>query len=355
MTEKEQRRRKRKAHVRRMKAFRIFFWLVVICVLSAGTATILAKYYAKESRKGVATASGLYFSSNYLENTPDGEAYPERLNTSHWDGTGACLINIEIYNYSNILLYNDANLNITYDLHFQMQEAPGENESYQIIYKETDEDGNETEKTINLTGTSEQTISGLYLPGGQANVNSVTLKVIPDTENESTRVENAYRSKKVKVWAVPTAPEYVTNSFNLGAIISASPSKEAFTCTRAFDISETMENKEWAECKNLIDAYSGFVYRVQTNGELDENYDGQSMVLKWNHKYLDLDMYNEYLVKAKEENTYTKDEASGYSTITMELVSYSSLEFDFYKTADFTTENWTQASDFESLVTLEIK
>ena len=88
------------------------FWFVFACILLSTTATIMAKYYAKESRKGVATASGLYFTSNYLEQISD-DVLPERANTNQWLGSGTCNLNIEIYNYSNILLYNDENLNIT--------------------------------------------------------------------------------------------------------------------------------------------------------------------------------------------------------------------------------------------------
>ena len=353
MNEKEQKRQKRKAHVRRMKAIRILFWTVLFCVLIAGTGTLLAKYYAKESRKGVATASGLYFSSNYLENVPDGEEFPERLNTNHWDGQGSCQIEIQICNYSNILLYNDANLNITYDMYFQMTETPDAGESYQIIYNETDENGEQTEKTISLTDTQEYKISDLYLPGGQANANKVILKITPDTSGNTTKVNNSYRSKKVKVRAVPTAPEYVANSFKLGAIISASPSKEVFSYSGAFDISETIEGKTWNECQEIINSYSGFIYRVQTSGELDESFEGKNLVLTWNHKYLDIDMYNEYYKEAQKNGTYTKN--GDLSTITMELVSYISMEFDFYKTADFTTDNWIAVEDFENLVQLEIQ
>lgn len=365
MNEKEQKRQKRKAHVRRMKAIRILFWTVLFCVLIAGTGTLLAKYYAKESRKGVATASGLYFSSNYLENVPDGEEFPERLNTNHWDGQGSCQIEIEICNYSNILLYNDANLNITYDMYFQLIDEPGEGETYEIIYKEADENGSEAEKTITLTDTTtEHKIMGLYLPGGQANANKVILKITPKQESGSTRVENSYRSKRVKVWAIPTAPQYVADSFHLGAIISASPSKEAFTCTSDFEISEKFENQEWDNCKKIINAHSGFRYKIQTSGELDERYEGKSLVLTWNSDYLEIDMYNKYYLEAKKAGCYTEDAESNTCSIKMDLVSYLSMDFDFFKkvkknddgtTTGFDIEKITSVDEFKKLVKVSIE
>ena len=346
MRQPKEQKAQKKAYVKRMKRIRFFFWFVFVCLLLAGTGTLLAKYYAKESRKGVATASGLYFTSNYLESV-SGNDLPERLNSNHWDGQDECNIEIEIRNYSNFLLYNDANLNITYDLYFQMVGTPNDGELYTVYYYK---DGEETKTSIDLSDGEVHKITDLYLPGGQATANKVILTIDPGTDE---KVANTYRSQKVKVWAYPTAPNYVADSFELGAIISASPSKEVFTCEGAFDVSEKMTGKSWAECAEIINAYSGFVYRVQTNGELDENFDGKSMVLTWNHQYLDIDMYNEYYQKALGNSTYTKN--GDYSTITMELVSYSSMEFNFYKTANFTTDSWTAITDFEGLVELEIK
>lgn len=335
------------------RAIRILFLLVLLCVAAAGTLTLYAKYYAKESRKSVATASGLYFSSNYLENTAQGGQFRERTNVNRWDGQDSCQIEIEIRNYNNILLYNDANLNITYDLYVQMLEAPETTESYEITYKEADAGGSLTDKTITLTDTTEHKITGCYLAGGQARANKVVLKVTPDKTVAGNKVDSTYRSKRVKVWAVPTAPEYVADSFLLGAIISASPSKDAFSYKGSFEISRSLEGKTWEQCKNLIELYSGFVYTLQTNGELDESYDGKKLVLTWNHKYLDIDMYNDYYNKAKNNGNYST--SGDESTITLEIVSYMSMKFDFYKTADFSANNFSSASDFENLVQVTIQ
>ena len=317
-----------------MKKIRIIFWFVFACLLLSTTATIMAKYYAKESRKGVATASGLYFTSNYLEQISD-DVLPERANTNQWLGSGTCNLNIEIYNYSNILLYNDENLNITYDMHFQMQEAPGANESYKVSYKTTDAEGNQTEHVIELVDTNKQTIEGLYLPGGQALANYVQLQITPNVNDPSVKVENSYRSKKVAVWVEPTAPDYVANSNKLGAILSATPSKQAFSFRAAFDIEEQMEGMSLEEGKALIESYAGFPYT-----------------------YLELDMYNKYYQEAKKQGLVTTVNNTGagvtYTSIIMDLTSYTSMEFDFYKTTSFGNFTITDLTDFHNLVMVDI-
>ena len=357
MRQQADQKMKKKAYVRRMKKIRILFWFVCACLLVSITATIVAKYYAKESRKGVATASGLYFTSNYLEKL-SGEVLPERVNTNQWLGSGTCALNIEVNNYSNILLYNDENLNITYDMHFQMQEAPTANEAYKVVYKTSDGNGNETEHTLELNDTNKRTISGLYLPGGQAVTNYVQLQITPNVNDASAKVENSYRSKKVAVWVEPTAPDYVANSNRLGAILSATPSKHAFTFQGAFDVSEKMEGLSLEECKALLESHAGFPYKVQTSGELDSSYEGKEMRITWNSTYLELDMYNKYYQEAKEKDLVTTvtNTSTGvaYTSIVMDITSYTSMEFDFYKTASFGSFTMTSLSDFTNLVMVDI-
>lgn len=371
MRQPEEQKVIKRAYVKRMKRIRILFWCAFVCLLFAGTGTLLAKYYAKESRKGVATASGLYFTSNYLEAVKGSEVddLPERVNTNQWLGTGTCSIGIEVYNYSNILLYNDENLNITYDMHFKMLEAPGENETYKVVYT-TYDDGEPKNNEIDLTDTEEHTIEGLYLPGGQATSNSVQLQITPKAD-ANEKVDNSYRSKKVAVWVEPTAPDYVAMSNKLGAILSATPSKQAFSLKGAFDVSEKMEDKDLEACRSLIQSYAGFTYKVQTSGELDESYEGKKLKITWNSTYLEMDMYNKYYQEAKEKNLVTEatNNESGltYTSITMDLVSYTSMEFDFYKTTaqntaseeaqgtkkSFSDFEMNNVEDFNNLVIVE--
>lgn len=357
MRKPEEQKQYKRAYVKRMKKIRIFFWFVFACLLLSTTVTLMAKYYAKESRKGVATASGLYFTSNYLEQIT-GDVLPERTNTNQWLGSGTCNLNIEVYNYSNILLYNDENLNITYDMHFQLQETPDANESYKVSYKTTDGEGNQVDHILELNDTSKHTISGLYLPGGQAVTNYVQLQVTPNVNDASAKVQNSYRSKKVAVWVEPTAPDYVANSKQLGAILSATPSKQAFSYSGAFDITEQMEGMSLDECKALIASYAGFPYKVQTSGELGNSYEGKMMRITWNSTYLELDMYNKYYREAKEQGLVTtvNNTSSGvtYTSIIMELTSYTAMEFDFYKTTSFGNLIIGNVEDFNNLVMVDI-
>ena len=243
-------------------------------------------------------------------------------------------------------------------MHFQMQEAPGADESYKVSYKTTDAEGNQTEHVIELVDTNKQTIEGLYLPGGQALANYVQLQITPNVNDPSVKVENSYRSKKVAVWVEPTAPDYVANSNKLGAILSATPSKQAFSFRAAFDIEEQMEGMSLEEGKALIESYAGFPYKVQTSGELDSNYEGKRMRVTWNSTYLELDMYNKYYQEAKKQGLVTTVNNTGagvtYTSIIMDLTSYTSMEFDFYKTTSFGNFTITDLTDFHNLVMVDI-
>lgn len=350
MRQPEEQKVIKRAYVKRMKRIRILFWCAFVCLLFAGTGTLLAKYYAKESRKGVATASGLYFTSNYLEAVTGSEVndLPERVNTNQWLGTGTCSIGIEVYNYSNILLYNDENLNITYDMHFKMLEAPGENETYKVVYTTYEDNGEPKNNEINLTDTNEHTIEGLYLPGGQATSNSVQLQITPK-DDANIKVDNSYRSKKVAVWVEPTAPDYVAKSNKLGAILSATPSKLSFSLKGSFDVSEKLKDAPEEEVRKLLASHAGFTYKIQTSGELTEAEENRKIKLKWNSTYLEMDIYNKY---CKELEVTTTEETDGnvYKSIVMDTVSYISMEFDFFKTSAFDQKEWTKDT-FEALVT----
>lgn len=362
MKQPKTQKERKKAYVKRMKIIRALFWCGFVCVFLVSAVTLYAKYYGKESRKGVATASGLYFTSNYLEPITDvskPEEFPERINSSHWEGIGTCTIDIGIYNYSNILLYNDENLNITYDMHLKLMdeestEAVSDDvETYAVTYKTIDENGNAVDTTVQLTKNEVVTISGLYLPGGQARSNQVVLSITPN--QDGSKVAGTYRSKQIAVWVEPTAPDYIIDSCKMGARISASPSKQAFNFSDAFDIMAQMEELETLEAKKaLADSYSAFGYKVQTSGEVTDDYANTKLKVTWNSNYLEMDMYNKYYEEAITNGSYTVA-ADGWASITMDLVSYTSMEFNFFKTQKYSELSWNSIDDFKNLVQVSLE
>ena len=114
-------KKNRKLHKKFYRAMGGF--LITLVLLCAAGGNLFAKYYAGQKNKGVGVASSLYFSSNVLKNvasTEDTTDYPMIFNKEAWNGTDECEIEVDIRNYANQLLYNDKNLDITYQISFQL-------------------------------------------------------------------------------------------------------------------------------------------------------------------------------------------------------------------------------------------
>lgn len=303
-------------------------------------AVVFAKYYAQESRKSVITASGLYFSSNCLTGVDDvsnKEAFPSYVTSVVWDGTAVASLPIYIYNYDNILLYNDENLNITYDLHFLLMDND-ENATYSVEYKK---DGDTSATRTELVSGTELIITDLHLKGGSATSNMVTLLIQP----KSVINPENYISKRVAVWAVPKYPDYVANSIKLAANIQLRPSKGEFTYSSGFTIEDELDASDW---KSKINSMVGFEYKIKSTGDTKgKNY---NYSISWNHKLLQIDKYNSYYIKAIDNNMVEVDNVKGITTMKTEAIPYSSIDISFYKTDSFSTDGFENKTDFTDTV-----
>lgn len=335
------------------KRFGLFVILVFLLAGMIQGGISLAKYYAQESRKGVSSASGLYFTSNYLKSVSgndvsDFNLFTENVDSYGWTGTGTCTMRIQVNNFENILLYNSRDLNIMYDLYFQLLETPNSGSYYEVRYYEDNQYKLQTlEKDVPFV------LKNQYLEGGSAKYNLTELLFHPENGIDA---EN-YTSKKVAVWAVPTYPDYVVNTSKLAAIMIAVPKKGAFSFEGDFDIYDELANKTWnPNGIQMLNDYSGFVYNIKTTGE-DRNV-VHYFEITWNNQYIDIDQYNTYYKKAVENNTLAKptywtDAVENTTTIKVEAPSYTSMDIHFFKTAGFKPETLGSAAAFRNLVTVK--
>jgi hypothetical protein len=295
-----------------------------------------ARYYAQESRKGVATASGLYFSSNCMQSVEEidkQEDFPSYVDSNGWNGEGSCTVQILVQNYENVLLYNDANLNITYDIKFCLIDAPADS-TYTVINKEQ---SSETSYTLEKGTTV--CFSNQYLQGGSAQKNQIDLIVSPPSGYDP----QTYVSGRVAVWAEPSAPDYV-KGMNLAACIQVKPDRE-YSVTGGFDIAEKL-SKEGTNVAEMLKSLSGFAYTVRTTGDLQGS--TGHIQLRWNSTYLEMDLYNSYYLAAQKAGLVQTE--GEYTTLTMDAYTYASMNFSFYKTAAFDVSNFQTASAFTRLV-----
>lgn len=304
--EKEKSRQKQ-LHKRKFHAIMGFAISFVLLCFASGV--LFAKYYAGSSNKGVATASSLYFSSNVLRNIGnatgnlDDSSYPIIYNTEAWDGTGACNLDVQIRNYQNQLLYNDQNLDITYDITFELTE-----ESDNGIYKVFD--GTDT---FDITGG--HTFKNVTLDGGVAKTDTYKISVTrPDEQKENT----TYRSVGIRVTAIPVSPSYVTSSASLGGILYASMVSVQYKLDYNFDKVKS------------VDSFSGFPCTITyTPGEDNVAHE---VKITWNNK-LEIDQYNKYYLQAKAAGSLQVTDDSSYIILTME--PYSAVDVTFYRTSNF--------------------
>ena len=318
---KNKRYTKKQLHKKKCRA--IMGFITTLLLLCLASSVLVAKYYAGRSNKGVAIASSLYFSSNVLKNVKnesggvDDSNYPIIYNTTSWDGTGACRLDVQIRNYQNQLLYNDRNLDITYNICFELA-GVSDGGTYQISY------GSDT-KTLTDDNKKVQ-FSNITLQGGMARADQFMVSV---TRPESEKDNPNYRSTGIRVTATPVSPSYVTASSILGGILYASIVSAEYSLNANFDVNGPLNN------------YSGFPCTITYMPGVDNK--AHEVKVIWDSK-LEIDQFDPYYQQAKnEDGKYDEikdsndDVKQRYIILTMQ--PYSSIQITFYRADGFADES----------------
>ena len=309
--------RKSQRQLHNMK-YRVVFGFLTSVALLCLAGGVFAKYYAGRSNKGVATASNLYFTSNYLKNVSEAESdYPVIYNNDAWDGNNAYSFHLLIRNYQNQLLYNDINLDITYKIEFQLVDTTDEG-TYQVTYQ------NETK---NVTSVSACEFDAT-LDGGQAMENPFKISIARPDGNTDLN----YKSVGVQVTATPISPGYVANSEKLGGVFYASLLSAQYELTGGF-----------SEVK-FLDSFVGFPYRISYKAGTDNA--AHTVQVTWNSEKLQLDRNSSYYASVQ-------DGSSGKKYVEIVMEPYTTLELVFFRTSDF--GSITTVSELEELVTIKDK
>lgn len=334
-----------------------FILISLIVAIALGAAiVVLAKYYATTNNKGVAVASGLYFSSNILtqidgstdiNNVKNESGIPTYLNPKVWSGA-TCTFAIEIKNNDSVLLYNDANLDIEYRVDFLILENEG-NTSYTV--KQINSDGTaSTERILNTGNTVSFTGK---IEGGQPLYDKYELSI--HIENEGS-FEG--KSAPVLVVAYPTSPDYIAataNELRLVSIIQGDYTQPKIEIdTKGFLIENYMTDSNWLD---VVKSYSGYEYNITTTGDIAstgiENIN-QDMAITWNSNVLTIDKFNSYYLEARSKNRIT-DNGDGTTTMTIDAMPYSAIKLTFYKKdIDYDFAVLGSRQNFVDLVDVEI-
>lgn len=304
-------KKNRKLHKEFCRAMGCF--LITLVLLCAAGGNLFAKYYAGQKNKGVATASSLYFDSNVLKKVKDAadtSDYPAIFNKETWNGSGPCKIDVDIRNYANQLLYNDKNLDITYEISFQLIGT-----SDGGVYNVTD--GKETKS---ISDSESVTFTNRILKGGKQSYDRFQVSVTrPENENSDSK----YRSVGIRVTATPVSPSFVTTSSKLGGILYASMLSATYSLVSNFNqVTDTLEN------------YTGFPYTISYTPGEDQA--AHEIKIRWKNN-LEIDQFNPYYLKAKENGMNADDTVDNVTWHSMKITMqpYSTIQIVFYRSSGF--------------------
>ena len=313
--------------------------MALICLLACTVSiTVYSKYYKTGYNKGMATASGFYFSSEYMKeaNMNDISSIEELMNKDEiidilpitandktWSDT-TLQFSIDVCNYANQLLYNDKDLNVSYMIEFALLDEP-QGASYEVrkgtegAYQQLKKSGGSIQKAC-FTGT---------LQGGKLSWDTYDLKVAL-TGGSGTD----YIPSRILMLAYPTAPSYLVNTKKIAGIITADYNQRAMEITeQGFTLEEDTSFNE-TNWKEMVKKESALVYQIKTTG----NYSGngtnnlkQRIKITWNPALYELNMNDKY----RSEDTTVIDENAG--TMTIETMPYASIKFVFFKKSNFET------------------
>lgn len=340
-------KRERQLHKKPYRA--VLGFLISFILLCFAGSVLFAKYYAGNSNKGVATASSLYFCSNFIKDLSgikNENDYPIVYNTNSWNGEDEFVFDLEIRNYQNQLLFNDANLDIDYEITFKLEgdsteegttETESTEESYTVTY--TNGSGNVSEsKQIDAEGIKFE-MSGT-LDGGQARSNTFRI-TIPKL------AEGSDFSKKILVVATPTSPEYIAGSYKLGGWIQAKKVAKEYGFSSGFNIIGSLQDEgAWTEDdKKKIASQAALPYTIRYDG--DENNATHTVRVEWNSAYVELNQYDDFF-----KNKQEVSEKSGWYYLEIQMEPSSTVNLVFYKQKNFIT-NVKSKSELENTVIVE--
>lgn len=337
--------------------------ILVFFIIMAGAAArfVVAKYYAYKYEQGISVASAFYFNSNKLLKVPgattadairnlDISDMAVNINESKWV-SGDCLFEIEIRNYDNNLLFNEAGLDTGYEVCFYLLGTP----RGARYYVSDVASGIQKELAVD---SKMQFFTG-QLQGGTLSRDRYQIRIHLNSEEEYNE------EVKVLVVAYPTSPEYLYNADNqehrLVGVFQGHYSEPYMRVDSADFLVEEESDYTDTTWRDKVQDLSGLIFNIKTTGDVitdENNAVKQEAVVKWKSEYIQISEYDEYYLTAKEEakadsawlKTETDENGDKWTYMKIKVLPYSSVNITFYKTAKFLEvfEHMTKA-EFEGM------
>ncbi|MDE7333678.1 MAG: hypothetical protein K2O16_15945 [Lachnospiraceae bacterium] len=325
---------------------------VLVCLVLAGlTVTVYSKYYKTGYNKGMAIASGFYFSSNYMAALEDSkgidmdsvmeeivqnylDSIVSSANRTPWMGTNVCDFHMEIRNFDNQLLFNDKDLNVEYRVEFMLLDEP-RGASYSIKFQDVAKQlewKNGKGTVASFTGE---------LPGGLLSADQYNLGV-------AMQDVAGYVPARVLMAAYPIGPDYLVNTKCIAGIVKANYEEKEFKIEAGsgFTVTKTTEYEDnW---EKAVRDESGFVYQLITTG----SYTGtgntstrKKIRLKWRSDMYKINKNDEHYINLQKEpdfndkyKTEVDDKGIEWQIMEIEVMPYASIKFVFFRNPGSDTE-----------------
>lgn len=355
-------RRKSKNYIKVNKRFRIVIAMLACLIFAGASLTVYSKYYKTGYNKGMAIASGFYFSSNYMASLDEikgltmeeiAENYLDSIiisaNRTAWQGEDAYSFQVEIRNYDNQLLYNDRDLNVEYQVNFMLLEEP-----QGATYTVKSADG-KTQTLVWQNGKGSVASFTGKLAGGVLKADIYEL-IVGKTADGS-----AYVPSNVLMVAYPTGPDYLINTKYIAGIVKANYEEREFKIESGtgFTVSKTTDYEtDW---KAAIEKESGFVYQLITSGKFTGSEVAatrKKIRLKWNSDMFKINENDDYYLSVKgTDQCYSEnDNGINWQVMEIEVLPYASLKFVFFRNNGFETKvaAMSDSSEFEDSIKVEV-
>ena len=349
----------------------ILFCSLAIIIVGAiySLSVIYAKYYASRNNKGIGVASNLYFNSDKLRKSTgitdidailDDNSTINKINvfsnSGSWSTGGTLLLTFDVRNYDNSILYNENNLNITYNVVFVMLDEP-KGAEYSIVAPDN--------TTYSLENKGDKVELDEVVEGGSLKADTFGVKItaIPGQE---------YGVSRVLVMAYPTSPYYIfrekteEQEYRLLGIFEGHQTDMEMSIEESGFLVQQEDGYSSSTWKTKVKNLSGYIYNFKTAGDVVMDADAsskQKAILTWNHNYLTIDEYDENYLYAQEQQAAGKEfitEDGDYTSMVIMVLPYTSIDTTFYKTADFEAEYKSKGLNdagrlwFEELVTVRV-
>lgn len=370
---------------------------VLACLVVVGVSfTVYSKYYKTNYNKGMATASGFYFNSNYMASvaelrgmTPMTEEEMRDIdqdilnsviistNNGSWT-EGVCTFNVQIRNYDNQLLYNDKDLNVKYQVNFMLLGAP-EGARYSVA---------RDDQRISLEwNDGEPNVASFdgELAGGKLSIDSYQLEITPTSGSSS---DDEYKPTDVLMVAYPTGPDFLEDTKVIAGILRANYEEGEFSLNGSKFLvcdKRDYQNASDNEKKAVILGESAYVFQLYTSGTFSGSGTATRKTIKvmWRKDMYKINDFDSYYQPIKEElkkdgvtsnakyyefngdvedknGNVIKDKNGANPTwqvMEIDILPYSSLKFTFFRAdtfEDVVNDPTFTIPHFESSVIVEL-